>query len=406
MLRILPLAAAALAAGALHAQSLYTIDQNGQLTQQNGPGGGPCNYPLGPLLAQYSYVTGSFCVSPAETGPGPEGGMTMDRLSDTLWITDGFIVSEYQNFGTPLQGFDVPLGTLFANPVTGIAYDPSLGALWLTDGLTAAAVTPPNPCPGTHTVVSGPFPLPLVAQAATALDYDPSTDTLWFTDSAGNLVQSTKTGALGSFGSVNVSAGSPCGLTNDLRGLAIDTAQAPGTMYVTDGTTMAYVDAGSGGASAPTTFYTPNACYFPIASPLNAIVYAATPSSFGSPSGAGGFSFFPAIGSTGQSVIPNTAFEIGVAGGLIENEIAVLVMSTGHLCPSTTVAGVPFHLTPSPLIQIAVTIVDATLNVSVPTPLGLGTPIGVTLFFQWGILDPATFQFFSTRGLALTTSRP
>jgi hypothetical protein len=210
----------------------------------------------------------------------------------------------------------------------------------------------------------------------------------------------TKSGALGTFGSKNVT-GFGCTLATALTGVAVDTAGPAGRVYVTDGANVAVINALAPGGLAGPTFYSPLSCY---ASPVGAIqglVVAATGNVFGAASGG----FFPGIGHKGQSIVPNPSFAIEV-GGAHDGEIAVLVLGPGYLCPAATVLGVPFHLSPTPLTVVTTKIIDATGFASIPVPLGPSTPIGHTVFLQWGLISPTTLAASSSRGMALTTSLP
>ena len=396
-LTALPLLAAPAAA-----QSVWTIDQSGNVTLHNGPASGPCSYPLGPLLSFYSYVTPGICATPAATGATSAGDMGIDRPANELWITDGVTAARYQNFGTPVvTGIDI--SSVFGAPVTGLDWDPGQGVLWVTDGASAAAVSLNflDPCYAPVTGTTFALPLP-TGSPATALSHDPLTDSLWVVDDGGYLTQVTKTGALGPLGSVQVSTTSGCGLAPSLRGVAVDTAGPAGRVYVTDSVTVAVVDAAAGGIQAAPTFYAPQTCYQPPSVPLQGMAISPSAATFGSPSGA----LFPVIGHSGLSIVPNPSLTINVAGAN-ENELAFLVLSNDFSCPALTVLGVPFHLgAGGPLITVASAVIDATGFAALPLPLGVGTPIGNTVFLQWGLIDPSTFVPSSTRGMALTTSLP
>ena len=61
---------------------------------------------------------------------------------------------------------------------------------------------------------------------------------------------------------------------------------------------------------------------------------------------------------------------------------------------------------PTPLVVAATVVIGDTGFASVPLPLGVGTPIGETVFMQWGVLTPSDGNVESSRGLAMTTSLP
>ncbi|MEM7306751.1 MAG: hypothetical protein AAF682_08775 [Planctomycetota bacterium] len=386
---------------AVSAQSLWTIDQSGNVTKHNGPAAGPCSYPLGPLLSFYSYENPGICATPLATGAGAAGDIGLDRVSDELWITDGFIASGYQTFGTPVKtGVDV--FSILNAPVTGIDFDPGTGELWVTDGanLGRATITFFDPCFLPTSTSSVPLPLP-TGSPATSLSHDPVTDTLWIVDGAGFLTQVEKSGALGPLGSTQVSVTSGCGLDSALTAVAADNAGPAGRVYVTDGTTVAIVDAAAGGGPAATTFYSPFSCYTPPSIPLQGMVIASDGNLFGSTSGG----IFPIIGQSGAAIVPNPTFSVELAAAN-ENELAVLAMSTSFSCPALNLFGVPFHLGVSPLLVLATATVPDTGLASVNIPLGGMTPVGEEFFFQWGMIDPLTLAVTSTRGLAVTTGMP
>ncbi|MCZ6596806.1 MAG: hypothetical protein O7B99_04135, partial [Planctomycetota bacterium] len=273
---------------------------------------------------------------------------------------------------------------------------------WITDGTELVAVVPGPPlpitsCPSDAVVVSGPFPLPLVGGPATALAYDPSTDALWFTDDAGFVTHVTKSGAVGALGSFDATAGA-CGLTPNLRAITVDTAQAPGTLYVSDENTVAYVDAAAGGAAASTTFYTPFSCFTPLGNPIQGLIYAATGNLFGSASDG----IFPIIGHEGQSIVPNPSFAISVAGAN-GGATAFLMLSTSFLCPAGSIFGVPQNIA-LPAQQVATGTVAPTGLFTAPVPLPPTAPLGLTIFVQWGLFE-GSGVWTSTRGMSMTTSR-
>jgi hypothetical protein len=391
---------AALAAP-LSAQTLWGIDSGGQVIGQTGPASGPCSYPLGPLTSLWSYATPGQCATPGATGgfgvPGI-GGIGIDRKADELWITDGLTAAAYTTYSTPVvTGIDV--AAILGGVATGIDTDPS-GRIWLTNGASAvlADVVITGACYDAVPFTS--FALP-IAGAALALSHDPITDALWVVDDQGMLTHVLKNGQLGPFGSVHVTTTSGCGLAAPLLGVAADTAGPAGRVVVTDGTTAAVVDMSAGGALAAPTFYQPSSCWPLVGGTSEGIVVAANGNLFGASSGGP----LPAIGAKGQSIVPNPLLAIEL-GGAKPDDVAVLVLGKDHLCPALTVLGVPFHVAPTPLIIVATTLVNDTGFASIPLPLGVGTPIGQTVFLQWGIVTPATFAVSSTRGMAMTTSLP
>ena len=218
--------------------------------------------------------------------------------------------------------------TLLGGQVTGIDWDPSIAGIWVTDGfnVASASIVFTNPCYDAVLLSSFALPSP---NKAMALTHDPITDSIWVVDDGGFLTQVTKTGALGPMGSTQVSTTAGCGsLSTSLTGVAADPAGPAGRIYVTDGVTVAVVDASAGGVQATPTFYSPLSCYIAPSTPLQGMTVSATGNLFGDTSGG----IFPVIGSTGQSIVPNPSYAVNVAAAN-DGELAVLIASTGHLCP-------------------------------------------------------------------------
>jgi hypothetical protein len=165
------------------AQSLAGPSSNGNYVQFNGPKAGACNFPSGPLLAQWGYAAPYFCPVPDVLAPAPAvlGDIAANRFMDTLWMTDGSEFAEYAAYGTVLSGFEILPGDVLPGPVTGLGYDPGADLLWITDGTQAAAMQPPPQpgCPQLPNVVWPAFALPIGAGAtATDIDWDAKSGSL------------------------------------------------------------------------------------------------------------------------------------------------------------------------------------------------------------------------------------
>jgi hypothetical protein len=206
-------------------------------------------------------------------------------------------------------------------------------------------------------------------------------------------------GALGPFGSFSAVAASPCPIGPALQGLAVDAAAPPGTLYVTDGSSVYRLSAG-GGPAAPT-FYSPAPCNAPPVAPLLGLGFAATSTIFGSASSG----FFPSIGAHGQSVVPNPAYAIEMGGGHA-GDLAALLVGTAALCPAIPVLGGLLSIAPATSPVLAATVVPLTGFFSQPTPIGPAVPPGITVFLQWFTIDPATLAVKSSPGLEIATALP
>lgn len=398
------LGALALAAAPASAQSLYSMDALGNLTQFTGPPSGACNWPLGPLLSQWSYTQSFLCmaVSPLPGAPNAFGDLAVERPTGSVWVTDGTFVAETQTGGTVVRAFLVDMfaaGWPLSAPLTGMAVDSVNGTLWMTDGSTIVEALPPGaPGCGIDPSALGSFVAPIPSgRELTALDFDPHTNSLWASDDAGDVWNFGPTGAL--LGNVTPAPPGTCTLSGSLTALAVDAARA-GALYVTDGTTVYYMDGATGAPAAPT-FYTPQTCSSVPFGPTEGIGFAAAPVSFGSPSNG----FFPVIGAPEPSIIPNPAFEIVIAGAE-DGEIAVVGISGALVCPGISLGVPTLYLSPFGAFSLGALPVPDTGLVTQPLPLPANLPLGITLHVQGFTIDPTTFEVNSTRGLAFTTTRP
>lgn len=397
---LLPLAAAPLAA-----QSLYGISSNGNMVQFNGPKDPACNYPSGPLLGQYGYALPFFCPHPGTlpAAPSPLGDVALDKVNDELYITDGTSIARTQSFGTIVAGFDAVIGGSGMGPLTGLGWDATNGLLWVTDGTQAAAyLTPPDPgCPMGASIVAGPFALPLGAGAiATDIDWDPLTGTLWTCDTTGKVSNVLVGGGLAGFGVFDAVAASPCALAPGLQGLAIDSGSVAGTLYVTDGATVAYLTAAGGGGPANPTFYSPGPCN-PTLAPLKGLAFDAHGTLYGSAS----HGIFPIIGANQASIVPNPSFSITVAGAQ-KNNFCGLFWSAAPLCPFLPIGTGKLYLFMLPNSLLQVKLVPDTGLVDFALPIPPTVPIAQSLFFQALTYDPVTTTIRSTPGLELRLSLP
>jgi hypothetical protein len=404
--RALPLAlAACLSASISSAQSLFGIASNGDMLQFNGPKDPACNYPSGPLLGQYGYALNFFCPHPGVLPAAPSllGDVALDRGNDELYITDGTSIARTQSFGTIVAGFDAVIPGSGLGALTGLGWDATSGWLWVTDGPQAAAyLTPADPgCPVGASIVVGPFALPLGAGAlATDIDWDPQTNSLWVCDNQGIVTNVLPNGALGSFGAFNASATSPCGLGTVLHGLAVDTGAPAGTVYVTDGVKVAYMSALGGGGPATPTFYSPGPCN-PALAPYKGLAWSASGTLYGTASNG----FFPILGASEPSIVPNPDYSIIVAGAK-KNTFCGLVWSVAPLCPFVPLGNGKLYVLLLSNSVLSVKLVPDTGLVTFPLPIPPSVPIGQSLYFQGLTFDPTNSNISSSPGLEIRTSFP
>lgn len=403
-MRSLPLSLIlALSAAPLSAQSLYAVDSAGTTYQFNGPQSGPCSYPSGPLLGQFSYTNPYFCPHPAALPAAPSllGDMAVDRQHSELWITDGLSISHSQSFGTIIAGFAVNPGDFVPGALTGLGYDSQTNFLWITDGTSVAAIVPPpDPgCPGSPSFAVPAFALPLAPGAtATDVEWDPASNMLWISDDQGFVSQVTLAGALGPAGRVAISSASPCPLGPVLQSIALDTVTND-ALYATDGAQVYRADRLTGAPASPT-FYSPAPCSSAMG-PYKGLGFAATGTLYGTASNG----IFPAIGASYPSVVPNPQFEVMVVGAK-KNELCGLVIGFGPLCPFLPLGNGKVYTLFAPNGVLAIQVVPATGLVTFHLPLAPSVPIGAIVYLQGLTYDPATAKISSTPGIQFGTSYP
>lgn len=399
----LALGAAALCSPQLATQSIYGVSGPAAgIFEFTGPPAGACAYPSGPGVSAFPTAAPFLCPLPGPFGAAPFGlgDVAVNRITDVIWASDGFVVGCYSRAGAPISGFPLPPGFVLPGPILGMGFDAPAGLLWLTDGAFAAAIAPPPPpgCAGpAPVIVIPPFPLP-PAGPWTDIDWDSTTGSLFACSAVGAVANVLPGGAAGPFG-MFPGAG-PCAL-GPLTGIAVDAA-APagsGTLYLTDGAVRSRVL--PPGVPAPPTFYTPVPCAPILGAPLAGLAFAARAIAYGAS--------FPTpslvMGSKGQSIAPNPAFGLTLAGAP-PGSIAVCYAGFGAACPPLALP-FPVYLTlaPAPLL-LGGGLVGAGGG------LGLGAPIppfapGLGIYAQWFLLPPIpAAPIWSTHALAFTTSAP
>ncbi|GEM_PF-1124323 len=390
------------------AQTLYGMDgTTGRVFEFNGAPGGPCTAPI-PKLTTWPYTVPTPCIVPAPgltapPGPGSFGDIAVDRLTDTVYVTDGFIIEQYAEFnpttltlpGTPINAFAVAVSMPMGLPLTGMGMDSggvTLGVplLYVTDGkfIAGIAPSPPGSCvPGIMVIPPFPSPYPALPGARlTDVTFDPGSASLLVCDSAGRIHSILPGGAPGPFGIFPIAGALGCGLTPALEGIAMDLATTgpltatitPPAFYVTDGFVMGYADI-TGGPAAPT-FYTPVTCT-PMPGLSNGLAYAAHSNSYAPPPGAA------TLRSYGQSSSPGPTYGVQVTGIATPSFLWLVVGANipgpGFFCPPIMTVGNPLYVdgfTPPGLILPLIGVFGTSASIPLPVPPGI--PSGVELYLQ------------------------
>jgi len=398
------LAALAVLAMSASAQTVFGHDATGAAVELQTPPLGPCAYPgKGPMLGSFPTSVDFGCPLPGAVTPAavPLGDVAFDKVTDTVWVTDGLVIGNYTATGAPLSGFDLPVGFALPGPVTGMGFDPLAGELWITDGTMATCLVPPRAPGCTQPVIAmAPFPLPIGA-AATDIEWDPFTASLWVCDTGGMITNVLPGGTLGPMGAFPA-AGTGCVLALPLQGLAVDTTVAS-TLYVTDGFLMSRVRVSAPGipVAAPATFYAPVSCYIAGGPPLNGLAFTGHGINFAEGLDDAGAQA-PRIGSIGNAYLGNPVFCIKLTGS-VPGSLAFCFYSSGQaLCPPSTLFGLPALLLPPRRLGVA--LIDGDGSATLGVPVG-SIPIGTPIWLQWLAVTPLPSTQVSD-GLAITIGLP
>jgi hypothetical protein len=416
------------------AQLLYTVDGAAGLAFETplmpGP---PCGQPTNPILAwpilglvPPSCPAGGPTLVPTIPPPaGLLGDVGVDRLTDIVYITDGFHIEEFAGGspiglppGFPLNSYIVPpqlnMAGLTGLCVDGVGFVPGVPNIWITDGFLVAAISPGLPGCGPAGIVVPPFfhGLPISPNTLlTDLSWDPTTGTLWVCDTAGWIHQMGIGGGL-------VGPSWPvvgCGLVPPLQGIAYDLgsqakfpfvgAQMVPAVFVTDGFMIESVDVSSG-LLAPPTFYAPNPCSG-TPGPSHGLAYATKGITFG----AGGGNL--TITSSGQSSSPGPTFWLYATGATPGSVMWVTVganaFAPGYFCPPLMAVGQPlwvdFITPPGQLIFLGASVPGI---MPIPAAIPPGLPTGAAMFVQfWEDLSGgAGGPFVSSDALGFTITLP
>jgi hypothetical protein len=407
----------------VQAQTLLGVDGVSATAWEFTPSpGGACPAPT-PFLAGCPYGTPTICGTP---GPGPIpagsvfGDIADDPLTDTFWLTDGFIIQNYTEdspcFGAmtcnTLGAFFVPS---FIGPITGMCFDNSspvsigagAGVLWLTDGRDIVGVVPPAPGSCNFTVAFGPCSVILpTGGIMTDITWDFSTMTIWASGSAG-FVHNIDVLACNYLSTLPVTN---CGLGPGLTGIAFDggTPAAPPllpslpAMYVTDGLMVERLDIT--GAPAAPTFGAPVTCT-PTPAFLSGLALTQHGTTYGTSRAVARLETF------GNASTPSTSFGLEVYNAPAGDNAWLIIgfnfPGLGYFCPPITGASTNIWVDFTPPGSITNLGPLPGPCVALPAFIPAATPIGLELFAQI-VFIPTTGPPASdaTNGVAVTVMLP
>lgn len=397
-----------LASGAarLDAQTLYGYDGGAAaVVELSGPPVGPCGYPAGPIASIFPAIAPFPCVTAGPVLPPPPAGLlgdiAVDKLTDTIYVTDGLVITQYTPAGVPIASVPVAPGAIVPGPLTSLGFGG--GVLWISDGAFVAGLAPfPPGCFAVPPIVVPPWPagVPFVTDVA----FDPFTGTLWACTAGGAVANLIVGGGVGPIFPV-VGFCAPA-LVAPLTGIAYDSATptfagAPPVISVTNGFVIARL-ALPPGPAAPT-FYAPLACtpvpagpLAGLASSLHGIAYGAGFDPTGLPA--------PVMASVGQSTTPSATFGFTLAGAApFPGTAAALFVDFAALCPPLVgLGGNPIYALPTLLIGPFPVLGGA---LALPAPIPPTPFIGLPIFAQW-IVVKGGGGFQVSNGLEFTIGLP
>lgn len=354
-------------------QSVWGVTGNVVLAQQiTGPGSGACHYPNGPILNSFWFSVPFTCPTAGGFGVVTGGDIAIDRLSDTVWVCDESIITNYTKAGAPIRSFPTPQsGGIRA---LGWGQLGALGVLWISNGSEFAAILPPSP-PGCAIPIYVVPPTPVTFPGyVTDIDFDPRTGTLFMSNSNGFISNQTITGAPGPYG---VFAPGACFSTEpQLRGIAVNTSGCT-TLYVTNSFYVAHINMG-GGLAAPT-FYTPAPCFpWPGEWSLAGLAHDSSPIGYGQGCDHTS-STIPTISWSGAALSPSSTFTITLGGSDPGN--AFLLVGSSPACPPPLFMNC--RILVSPIALTVGPIAHAGPKVILPAALPPGMPCPLSVHVQW-----------------------
>ncbi len=397
------------------AQTLLTYDGAGAaVVEITGPPAG-CGYPAGPVVGGFPTFVPFPCPTAGPVFPpapaGIAGGMATDRFTDTVYVSDGFVITAYTAAGAPITSWFPALGF-----VTGLAFDSGTGTLFHTDGvMIVGEIPPPAPgCAGAPIVVP-PWPAaPAVFGPMTGLSWDPTTLTLWGVD-VGGMVYTIPIGGPGFpvYPSVPDPTGCGLGFFGPVQGIAYDRstpgAANPPAFFITDGAIISHQVLG--GAPAIPTLPHPFPCIPVPAGPISGIAYTSRTVTIGVGTDPTGLPL-PKLTSTGQWTSPSGPLTIVLAGadpaagtlaGLMYNFAPPF--GFGVACPAIPAfGGNALYLVP-PLFGPIGPFPTAAGMLTLPAALPPGLPLGLQMNFQW-IIAKGSGGFQASNAIAATIALP
>jgi hypothetical protein len=390
-------------AAPLAAQSLLLVEAPGPqpvFTEFTGPPALPCLYPNGPQLQVHPYSINGPCpkLTPIGGSPSILGDIAVNRVLDQVYIADGKRIGVFDaSSGVQLNVMD--LATLAMGNTTGLGYDAATNRLWITDGGTVTAATPSaaGSCLSPTPVLSWPSTIGTL----TDLSWHPGTGLLWVCTAGGSIAAYTSAGALAL---APYAAGVSCPLPMQLKGLEADPSTGCGgllpRLFVSDGMRINHELAGTGTAAPPSFAFPTNCLVLGFAQQTAGLAYSARAITYGAGTG-------PTLGTAGgQTVLPNPAFTLTLAGGPPGGQ-AWLVVGTGAACPPLNFFGNPWYVNPF-ITTFGPFTLPASGALSLPAPLtGPAGPLpcGTTVFMQW-VCRSTSFAWTSSAGLEFTASLP
>jgi hypothetical protein len=400
------------------AQTLLDLNSLGATVFETTGPPAACGYPTGPITAFFPYIAPFVpcpIVGPVAFVPPFIGDVATNRATNTIWVTDGFIFTEYVGsgaaYGTPVRSFPLPPGLAVPGPITGmdVVLPPFAAApmLLVTDGAFVAGIVPP-PAPGCvlPAIAVPGFPLP-GAGPITDLAWSPNTGSFWVCNLVGVVSNwLLPAGAPGPGGAFPVAPGPPCGLIPPLTGIAVDVSTpnafgSPIEIYATDGVTVARFSIGGVPGPVPT-FYSPLACFPAGTPPLNGIGFSLHPIAYGIGTDPTGLPV-PVMAATGQSCTPSGPMTLTLAGAA--PGACALFYSLGAACaPIPFLGGNLLYLTP-PLFGPIGPFPEAGAF-ALPFAVPAGSPVGASIYLQWIVVKAGGAGFQASNGIELRIGMP
>jgi hypothetical protein len=392
------LSIAAAFAGSLHAQSIWGTDiaASGAI---NFTGPFPCSG--APVLGGFPFFpAGAFpcpTVGPfgAAIGPPGAGDITLDRATNTVWVTDGVTITNFTRAGAIIRSIPAPGGMA---PITGLGWGliGGLSVLVVTGGPFAAVIVPPA-APGCVPAAFLVPPTPLPIPGATDIDYDPVSGTFFYTTLGGLVVNlMLPGGAIGPFGIAPAGVvGCPLAVPT---GIAVDTSTC-GTLYVTDGALVQHRTFGGALSATP---YTPPCFPVPFPGVMTGLGFDAAAVPYGM--GCDPVLPDPVLAGVGQALTPAPGFGT-VLSSAVPGSAGVLLVSGGIGCPPVAVgAGCPLYAFPAVLV-LGPFFVPAGGTLGLPLPIPAGIPCGLTASLQWYLAKPGG-GIATSNPIELTVAQP